>query len=64
MKTHQDCEEIKRLRLFIKERGWSYERMARNMDISSRTIYLWLNNKTEPSSLGKRAIRHFLLTIF
>ncbi len=38
----------------------SYEKLARKMDISTRTLIRWLKGEVKPSDMGMKIIRKFL----
>jgi len=45
-------EEIKVLKIIMKRHGLSQEKVARELGISSRTVFRWLHKKNEPSELA------------
>lgn len=52
-----EIQELKRLK---KETGLSYEKMAREIGISWRSLYRWLKGNSLPSDLALKAIKKYL----
>jgi DNA transposition AAA+ family ATPase len=53
-------EEVKKLKKFKKDSGWSFEKIAREMGISHQTVMAWFSGKYKPSALAQKAIQEFL----
>jgi len=51
---------VKELR---KKKGWSQERVARELGVSFQTIHRWESGKFNPSSLAKEKIDKLLKTV-
>jgi transcriptional regulator with XRE-family HTH domain len=55
-----NMDGIKELKKIRKERGLSYERMARELGVSWRTLYRWIQNENAPSLLATEKIAAYL----
>lgn len=51
--------EIKILKKIMEERGFSQEKVAGKIGVSSATIFRWLHGKHKPHELGLSQIRRF-----
>jgi DNA-binding transcriptional regulator YiaG len=56
----REIEEVTHLRGLMKDWKLSMERVAREMGISSRTVFRWLHGQNEPSGLALEALRRYL----
>lgn len=56
----KETDEIKALREFKKELGWSFEKMAHEIGVHSQAIIAWFAGKWKPNNLSRKAIREFL----
>ena len=52
--------EIKILKKIMEEMKISQEKVAREIGVSSRTIFRWLHHRHEPSDLGLSQLRRFI----
>lgn len=57
-------KEVEELREFKQRSGWSDDKIARKLYVSSQTIRNWLKERNVPTELGKKAIREFLIRVF
>ena len=50
MKFNENYKErfIKNINLFLKEKGWSRNKFAKELGTESSTVSKWLNGSTEP----------------
>ena len=55
-----EVKEVTELKRIMKERGLSMEHVARELGISSRTVFRWLHGQNEPSGLALIQLREFL----
>jgi transcriptional regulator with XRE-family HTH domain len=53
-------KELKRLKRIKADRGMSYEVMAHAVGVTSRTLYRWLNDESNPSLMGLMLIQRYL----
>lgn len=53
-------QALKELKGFKKESGWSYDRIAREIDVHSQTVIGWFQGKYKPSPLALRVVEEFL----
>lgn len=54
-------KEVKLLIEFKQESGFTYERLGREIGVSSMTPYRWCKGRQEPSLMAKKLIRNYLL---
>jgi len=59
----KEINEVKLLRKFKKESGWSYYRLATNIGIHYQTVYSWFARKRSPSHLALEKLQKFLRSI-
>jgi len=52
--------EIEQLRIMMKRKNISQERAARDLNVSTRTIFRWIHKQNQPNELGRKAIRDYL----
>jgi len=52
--------ELDQLRQFKDQENISYEKLAREIGISYRTLFRWLNGESKPSDMGLKIIKEFL----
>jgi len=57
----REFDELKLLKEFKAEKGWSYDRIARATGLHSRTIQGWFLGKNKPSPMAKKVLRAFLI---
>lgn len=60
-KKKPPLKEVKMLRDFKEESGWSYEKIAREIGVTQRSVILWLKHDKRPMPLAREAIRAFLI---
>ena len=53
-------QEVSDLKEFKERSGWSYEKIAIQIGVHSQTVINWINEKGNPSPMGKEKIRKFL----
>lgn len=52
--------EIEKLKQYKEEKDISYEKLAREIGVSYRTLFRWLNEDSKPSDMGLKIIKDFL----
>lgn len=52
--------EIEQLKEAMEQKGISQEKAARNLLVSSRTVFRWLHGQHQPNDLARKAIRDYL----
>lgn len=52
--------EIKQLKDTMEKKGISQEKAARNLLVSTRTVFRWLHGQHQPNDLARKAIRDYL----
>ena len=56
----REIEEVTLLKEFMKEHEVGMEYVAREMGISSRTVFRWLHGQSEPGELALRRLRNYM----
>ena len=54
-------KEVKLLIEFKSEKKYAFERLGREIGVSSMTVYRWCKGRQEPSLMAKRLIKSYLL---
>lgn len=54
-------KEIEDLKEFKKHSGWSDEKIAMKLGVSTQSIRNWFKGRNLPSELAKKAIREFII---
>jgi len=52
--------EIKQLRTMMQRKNISQERAARDLNVSTRTVFRWIHKQNQPNALARKAIRDYL----
>ena len=58
--TGVKMKEIENLKKIMKNLGFSQEKVARELGVSSKTVSRWLKGESEPSELAKYQIKKFI----
>jgi len=53
-------DEIERLKKFKESQNWSYEKIALEIGVSVRAVFLWIHGEHTPNPLSSKAIDNFL----
>ena len=56
-------EEVKELKRFKNRSGWSFDKIAIKLGVSSQTVRNWFKRRNSPTPLCKKAIEEFLVRI-
>ena len=60
----REIEEVTRLREFMEHWEASMEHVARELRISSRTVFRWLHGQSEPSDLALQRLSDYLAWVY
>jgi transcriptional regulator with XRE-family HTH domain len=55
-----EMKEVAELKKIMKKHGLSLEKVARELGISSRTVFRWIHGENKPSDLALKQLREFL----
>lgn len=47
----------RRLEVFLRRKGWNYERLAVELGARSTTVYRWLTARTAPQPVFRRLLK-------
>lgn len=56
----EKMEIIKKIKKIMEEQGMSQEKAAREIGVSSNTVFRWIHGKNNPSDLGLLQIYKFI----
>jgi len=56
-----ETKEIRELRDLRQRSGMTYEQIARQIGVSSMTVYHWLKRNQRPSAMARQLIRSYLM---
>ena len=54
-------KEVRLLREFRKDSGWSYVKLSQGIGVNPMTVFHWVHGTRAPSMMARRLIRAFLI---
>lgn len=60
----REIDEVNRLKEFMEEWEASMEHVARNLGISSRTVFRWLHGQSKPTGVTLVSLRSYLDDVY